>query len=93
MLAPGARSKFETPKFEPEVFRKQMYCIEERTSDIVGTFGALVIQRIVIQRPGDCGLLPLVTPLPYCKMWKKSELQQNNFIVSFKPNVFSRKYA
>ena len=24
--------------FEPEIFRKQMYCIEESTSDIVGTF-------------------------------------------------------
>jgi len=26
--------------FEPEVFRKQMYGIEEITRDIVGTFGA-----------------------------------------------------
>jgi len=24
--------------FEPEVFRKQMYCFEESTCDIVGTF-------------------------------------------------------
>jgi len=24
--------------FEPEVFRKQIYCIEESTCDIVGTF-------------------------------------------------------
>jgi len=24
--------------FEPEVFRKQMYCIEESTCDIVGMF-------------------------------------------------------
>jgi len=24
----GARSKFGAPMFEPEVFRKQMYCIE-----------------------------------------------------------------
>jgi len=26
---PGARSKFGAPMFEPEVFRKQMYSIEE----------------------------------------------------------------
>jgi len=37
--------------FEPEVFRKQMYCIEESTCDIVGTF----------RRPGHCARL--VTPL------------------------------
>jgi len=24
--------------FEPEVFRKQMYCIEESAYDVVGTF-------------------------------------------------------
>jgi len=37
-MAPGARSKFGAPMFEPEVFRKQMYCIEESTCDIVVTF-------------------------------------------------------
>jgi len=40
-MAPGTRSKFGkfgTPVFEPEVFRKQMYCIEESTCDNVGTF-------------------------------------------------------
>jgi len=37
-MAPGARSKFGVPMFEPEVFRKQMYCIEESTCDTVGTF-------------------------------------------------------
>jgi len=37
-MAPGARSKFGAPIFEPEVFRKQMYCIEESTCDLVGTF-------------------------------------------------------
>ena len=35
---PGARSKFGKPMFETGVFRKQMYCIEESTCDIVGTF-------------------------------------------------------
>jgi len=37
-MAPGARSKFGAPMFEPEVFRKQMYCIEKSTCDIVRTF-------------------------------------------------------
>jgi len=32
------RSKFGAPMIESEVFRKQMYCIEESTCDIVGTF-------------------------------------------------------
>jgi len=36
----GARGKQQVlrPIFEPEVFRKQMYCIEGSTCDIVGTF-------------------------------------------------------
>jgi len=37
-MAPGARSMFGAPMFETEVFRKQLYCIEESTSDTVGTF-------------------------------------------------------
>jgi len=37
-MAPGARSKFGVPMFEPEIFRKQMYCIKESICDIVGTF-------------------------------------------------------
>ena len=36
-MAPEARSKFVAPMFEPEVFRKQMFCIEESTCDVVGT--------------------------------------------------------
>jgi len=28
-MAPGARNKFSAPMFEPEVFRKQMYCFEK----------------------------------------------------------------
>ena len=35
---PGARSKFGAPSVEPEIFRKQMYCIEESTGDIVEIF-------------------------------------------------------
>jgi len=34
-MAPGARSKFVVPMFEPKFFRKQMYYIEENTCDIV----------------------------------------------------------
>jgi len=30
-MAPGERSKFGAPMFEPEVFQKQMDCIEEST--------------------------------------------------------------
>jgi len=37
-MASGARSKFGAPMFEAEVFRKQIYCIEESTCDTVGTF-------------------------------------------------------
>jgi len=37
-MAPKAKSKFGAVIFEPEFFRKQMYCIEECTCDIDGTF-------------------------------------------------------
>jgi len=36
-MAPGAGSRFGAPMFEPEIFRKQMYSIEESICDIVGT--------------------------------------------------------
>jgi len=59
--------------FEPEVFRKQMYSIEESTCDVVGTvrrppqsFGA----SIMIWRPGNCApLAPIVTPLCVSKQF------------------------
>jgi len=35
------KSKFGATMFEPEVFRKQIYCIEESTCGIVGLFSAL----------------------------------------------------
>jgi len=47
-MAPGARSKFGAPVFEPEVFLKQMYCTEVLVT-LLGLFGAL----IVIWRPGN----------------------------------------
>jgi len=53
--------------FEPEVFRKQTYCIEESTCGIVGTFRRppqLFGTPIVIPCPGNCApAAPLVTPL------------------------------
>jgi len=47
--------------FEPEIFRKQKYCIEESTCDIVGTFRCTRSHSA----PGELlPLAPLVTPLP-----------------------------
>jgi len=37
-MGPGAKSKFGATMFEPEAFRKQMYCTEESTCGILGTF-------------------------------------------------------
>ena len=53
-MASGARNKFGSPVFEPEVFRKQMYCIEECTYGIVEIFGtpATIHPPRVIRRPG-----------------------------------------
>jgi len=65
-MGPGARNKFVAPMFEPEVFRKQMHCIEESICDIVGTFQpphgyaaptAVIRPPIVIRRPGNCASL------------------------------------
>jgi len=53
-MAPGARSKFGARIFEREVFLKQIYCIEESTCDIVGTFRA----------PGVIRARGIVLPLP-----------------------------
>ena len=55
----GARgkNKFGAPMFEPEVFPKQIYCIEEGTCDIVGTFRRppkCFSTPIVNWRPGNC---------------------------------------
>ena len=35
------KNKFGAPLVEPELFRKQIYCIEESTCEIVGTFRRL----------------------------------------------------
>ena len=60
--------------FEPKVFRKQMYCVEESTCDIVGTFpGAPTL----IWRPGIVlPFPPLVLPLP-SNTYKSTHLTRN----------------
>jgi len=59
-MAPGARSRFGAPMFEPEVFREQIYCIEESVCDIVGTLWRLHSDSA----PGElCPPYPLVTTL------------------------------
>jgi len=76
-----ARSKFGVPMFEPEVLRKQMYCIEESTCDIIGTFQRPCSHSAplaVIQRPHSysqaeelCPPYPLVT----CRvLWEPSSV-------------------
>ena len=55
-MAPGARSKFGAPMFEPKVFRKQMYCVEESTCDTDGSFRRFPQSfgaSIVFPRPGN----------------------------------------
>jgi len=47
-MAPGARSKFGAPVFEPEVFRNQMYCTEVLVTWL-GLFGSLIVNW----RPGN----------------------------------------
>ena len=73
-MAPGARNKFGAPMLAPEVFRKQMYCIEESAYDIVVTFWPLA----VIRRQGNCAsLYPSLRPW-WCaiKIGKFSENEQ-----------------
>jgi len=70
-MAPGARSKFGAPMFEPELFRKQMYCTEESTCDS-GTFWC----PPVIWRPHSDSapgkLYPSLGPLRYAPDNNKS---------------------
>jgi len=64
-MAPEARSKFGTPTYDFEVFRKQMHCIEESRLlvTLLGFFGAPRSHSAspkVIRRSVNCD--PLVTP-------------------------------
>ena len=76
--ARGARNKFGTPMFTPEVFRKQIYCNEESTWDIVETFRGLPQwfgAPIVIRRPGNFApLSSLVTSLAMHMLYFYSSL-------------------
>jgi len=67
-LRPEQEASLVPPIFEPEVFRKQMYCIEECVCDIVGIFWlprnhSAPLQYSsaprVIRRPGNCTPLSL----------------------------------
>jgi len=72
-MAHGAGSKFATYMFEPEVFRKQIYCIEESACDTVETFQRLAQWFGVPctdSAPGElCPFAPLVTPLVFFLPW------------------------
>jgi len=67
-MGPEARSRFGSPMFEPELFRKKIYCKEERVLvTSLGLFGVpAVIQHypqwfdapIVAWSPGNCAPLP-----------------------------------
>jgi len=53
-------SKFDAPIVKSEFFRRQIYCFEESTCDIVGTFRCLqqwFSAPIVNWRPGNCASL------------------------------------
>jgi len=64
-MGPRERSKFGALMFEPGLFLKQMYSIEESTCDIVGTFRrppqSFGTPARVIRHPGNCP--PLITSL------------------------------
>jgi len=67
-LRPEQEASLSPPILEPEVFRQQMYCIEECVCDIVGIFWrprnhSAPLQYLsaprVIPRPGNCAPLSL----------------------------------
>jgi len=80
-MGPRARSKFGASMFEPEVFRKQMFSIEESTCDIVRIFRCppqWFRAPIVIRRPGNRA--PLVTPL-YRPVARFQDLVEHNIFL------------
>ena len=68
-MAPGARSKFGAPIFEPEVFRKQMCCSEVLVT-LLGLFGA----PQSFDAWGIVPLPPVVTPV----ITARSDVPQQN---------------
>ena len=88
-----ARSEFGAPMFEAEVFRKQMYCIEESICDYSGDFSAA---PAVIRRPGNCSPLSpsRYAPVPSIEFWPSSPEPRSqkfrsrphlNFLTKFRP--------
>jgi len=74
-MAPGARNKFAAPMFEPEVFRKQMYCFEKVLMTLLGLFGPRSDSA-----PGEsCPLAPLVTSLVLCNKYRKNSESKQIF--------------
>ena len=90
-MAPGSKNKFGAALVEPappwstfgapvvksDFFQRQIYCIEESTCEIVGTFprhqqtfGA----PPMIRRPGNCA--PVVTPLVDTSNWRQEETRR-----------------
>jgi len=79
-MEPGEWNKFGAPMFEPEVFRKQMYCFAKSAYDIVVTFWP----PAVIRRPGNC--VPLPSSLHFwCYAIKIGKITENKQI----PNVMA----
>jgi len=85
-----ARSKFGTPMFETEVFRKQMYCIEESTCDIVGTFRRLpqwFSVPILSGLPENCAPLAYLRYAPGCN---NSFVSEQSTVCGLGPNTNER---
>jgi len=65
----GDRGNLALPRAKPYVFRGQMYCIEESTCDIVGTFRhpQLFGARCIVSR-----FPPLATPLDGSSVYRNT---------------------
>ena len=86
-MAPRARSKPGAPIFEPEVFRKQMYCIEECTCDNMGIFGAAQYFGARVIAPLAPSLRPCWSGLPSWPFWGQiSEIWSQITLVG--PKIF-----
>jgi len=48
-MGPEARSRFGSPMFEPELFRKQIYCKEERV--LVTSLGLFGVPAVIQHYP------------------------------------------
>jgi len=46
-MAPGTRSKFGAPMFEPEIFRKHIHCIEESTCELSQCWDFSVLPAVI----------------------------------------------